>query len=163
MDRVFLIRHGHVDKANKNWDTLNEHGVELANQLPKMLIDYGANITSGYYDNEDGERCKNTINPLKIKLEAYGDRAKYRNINEVLHHGRGDFVACYRAPNIECGSLYHVKEFEMHTHFHDKEYLRNVRERMKLGYEFIFVLLKENNIWRQIDKIPTGYDYYGKI
>ena len=163
MKRAFLIRHGHVDKINKQFDTLNDNGVEFSCNIEKILKDYGTKISHAFYENEDGERCRNTIEKLSCKKSAFGDRANFRNINEVLKNGIDDFVVCYRAPNIECGALYHVINFDLHTKFSDKNYLSKVREKMKLGYKYIYVLTEDDGKWGQVDSIPTGYDYYGKL
>lgn len=165
MKRAFVLRHGHIDKENKEYDTLNDDGVEFAERLNELLSNYGADISHAYYDFEKNhhERCKNTIDGLSCDKTAFGDREDLRNINEVLQHGAGDFAVCYRAPNIECGSLYHVLGFELHTNYHDKDYLDVVREVMKLGCKYIYVLEYKEDVWEQVDKIETGYDYNGKI
>lgn len=163
MKKAYLVRHGHIDKVNRKYDTLNDEGIELSLNLPGILKSYGADILQAFYENDDGARCENTIAHLSCQRTPYGDRADLRNINEVLKNGKEEFVICYRAPNIECGALYHVDKLDLHTPFSNVNYLMKVRNTMKLGYQYIYVLSEADGKWAQVDSIPTGFDYNGKI
>jgi hypothetical protein len=162
MKRAFLVRHGHVDKENRNFDTLNVNGIALSKELPSIISSYGAKLSKAYYENNNNDRCRNTIDKFECEKIAFGDRAGLRSINEALKDGTDDFVICYRAPNIECGALYHVHDLEIHTNYSEEPYKTKARDKMQSAYEFIYVLEFKDGIWRQVDKIETGYDYNGK-
>lgn len=162
--RIFLVRHGHVDKAKRQFDSLNNEGSKFSNALPTLLARESITPIAKFFDVGDGDtaplnRCRDTLARVDTQVSmAYGSREVLRNIGAVFKEISlgivGDCIVCYRSESIESGDLYFVENLDLHTNFYRTDYSERVRTIMKSGYRYIYQLeMGKNSRWKQTQLI----------